>query len=140
MHAIFRVFSLWLGLMLAFTTHAGALEDLLANPAIQSLLARQGDLRNALARCSDPRIRQQNQQLCLQADDANRLARMPIELRAILSNPVAADSLRELCMAVQGMQTQNTFLCTRLFEADPAFAQQAMNLRYQRNEATRDRP
>ena len=135
-----KLVSAVLGLAVTCAAPAGALEDLLANPAIQSFLARQGDLRAALARCGDPWTRQQYPQLCQQADDANRLATMPPELRALMANPNAGASLRDICMSVQGTSAQESYLCAELFKADSAFAQQARALRYQRNEATRDRP
>ena len=135
-----KLVTVLLGLAVASAAPAGALEDLLANPAIQSFLARQADLRAALARCGDARTRQQYPQLCQQADDANRLATMPPELRALMVHPAASASLRDICMSVQGTSAQESYLCAELFKADSVFAQQARALRYQRNEATRDRP
>lgn len=100
---------------------AGILEDLLAIPAIQSLLGRQPDLQATVKRCADARFRQANATACQQAEQAERLARMPPELRAVLAVPASAGSIRELCLAAQGGPKQNSHLCAELSKADSSF-------------------
>ena len=46
---------------------------------------------------------------------------MPPELRSLLSNPVTAKSIRDLCQAVQVAPTRNTYLCAELGKADAGF-------------------
>lgn len=100
---------------------AGILEDLLAIPAIQSLLGRQPDLQATVKRCADARFRQANMTACQQAEQAERLARMPPELRAVLAVPASASSIRELCLVAQGGPKQNSHLCAELSKADSSF-------------------
>ncbi|MEO6624514.1 MAG: hypothetical protein ABIN37_06755 [Burkholderiaceae bacterium] len=100
---------------------AGILEDLLAVPAIQSLLGRVPELQATVQRCTDARYKQRNAGTCLQAENAARLARVPAELRAVLSVPASAASLRDLCLAVQQTKMQETYLCTELGKADTGF-------------------
>lgn len=100
---------------------AGYIEDLLAVPAIQSLLGRQPELQATLQKCGDWRYRQRNARFCQQAEEAGRLTRMPPELRAVLSNPPAAASIRELCLVAQGTRVQHSYLCTELSRADVSF-------------------
>jgi hypothetical protein len=100
---------------------AGILEDLLAIPAIQSLLGRQPDLQATVKRCTDAKYRQANTTACQQAEQAERLAKMPPELRAVLAVPASAGSIRELCLAAQGGPKQNSHLCAELSKADSSF-------------------
>ncbi len=104
---------------------AGIIEDLLARPGIQAMLARQSDVRSILARCADPYYQQRNAGACRQADEARRLASMPSELRMVMSRPQSAAALRELCLAVQGAPLQNSFLCAELYRAEWDFRQSA---------------
>jgi hypothetical protein len=103
------------------SAHAGLLEDLLAVPAIQSLLGRQPDIQTVLKRCADAKFRQANAASCQQAEQADRLSRVPAELRAVLAVPASAASLRELCLSVQAGQLRNSHLCTELGKADQSF-------------------
>ncbi len=97
---------------------AGIIEDLLATPAVQSLLGRLPELQAVVQRCNDVRYKQRNPKICLQAEEVSRLARMPPELRVVLSNPTTAASLRELCLAVQASAARNSYLCAELSKAD----------------------
>jgi len=106
------------------TARAGIIEDLLALPAIQSLLGRVPELQSLAQNCNNPAFRQRNAQLCLNAENASKLARMPVELRAVMSNPTTAASMRELCLAVQNMPVRDTFLCVQLAQADLTFQAQ----------------
>jgi len=115
--------------------HAGVIEELLALPAIQSLLGRLPDVQATLQRCaSEGRYRQRNAAVCQQAENASRLAKMPLELRAVLAMPAASASIRELCLAVQSGPTQNSYLCAELAKADLGFKTQLDQTR-QANEA-----
>ena len=75
-------------------------------------------------RCNDARYKQREAKLCQQAEEASRLARMPAELRFVMSNPTAAASMRELCLAVQSTPVRNSYLCVELARADVAFGVQ----------------
>jgi hypothetical protein len=97
------------------------IEDLLARPAIQALLGRQ-DLATVVQRCADAANRQKNLAACQLADEANRLARIPLELRLLLARPAAAASIRELCLAAQVTPARDTYLCKELTTADLEFA------------------
>ena len=105
----------------ASAAHAGIVEELLAVPAIQSLLGRVPELQAAVQRCANAGFRQRNIAICEQAEAAARLARIPPELRTLLSNPAAASSIRELCLAVQSGALQNSYLCAELAKADIGF-------------------
>lgn len=113
--------ALVLSVCLLPAAHAGLLEDLLAVPAIQQLLGRQPDLQATVKRCADAKFRQGNATACQQADQADRLLRMPPELRAVLASPSAAASLRELCLAAQTSPQKNSYLCAELVKADQSF-------------------
>ena len=108
-------------LVFAPSAPAGVLEDLLAIPAIQSLLGRAPELQATVQRCADTRYRQRNATVCLQAEQAARLARVPPELRAVLAVPTASASLRDLCLTAQGTKIQETYLCVELGKADTTF-------------------
>jgi hypothetical protein len=107
------------------------LEQLLANPAVQALLSRQGDLDSTVVKCRDAAFRRSNAAVCQQADDAIRITSLPVELRVLLSKPQSAASIRELCIGVQGMPMQESYLCAELFRAEPVFRQQAEQARIQ---------
>lgn len=100
---------------------AGVIEDLLAIPAIQSLLGRLPELDPLVKRCENIAYRQRNLTLCQQATQAYQLARMPPELRAVMSTPLAAASLRELCLSAIGRPAYNGYLCTELSRFDESF-------------------
>ena len=133
--------ALGLALILSIpAAQAGILEDLLASPAIQSLLVRVPELQATVQRCADARYRQRNTAVCVQAENAARLFKVPVEVRAVLSVPASAASLRELCLAVLQTKVQETYLCTELGKADTGFntlAEQrriAMEAQVQKNE------
>ena len=114
--------ALGLALILSIpVAQAGILEDLLASPAIQSLLNRVPELQSTVQRCADARYRQRNTAVCVQAENAARLAKVPPEVRAVLSVPASAASLRDLCLAVQQTNMQETYLCAELGKADTGF-------------------
>ena len=115
--------------------NAGVLEDLLAIPAIQSLLGRTPDLQATVQRCTDARYRQRNATACQQADQAARLAKVPPELRAVLAVPASSASLRELCLMAQGTVVRGTYLCAELGKADTSFK---TLMDQQRDEAARN--
>lgn len=112
--------------MLSFwpIAQASLIEDLLGRPAIQALLG-QPDLRALIQRCADASYRQKNLGTCQQVDEANRLAKIPPEVRALLAKPASAASIRELCLAVQVLPARNTYLCKELANADLDFAAMA---------------
>ncbi len=101
---------------------AGILEDLLARPAIQALLGRQSDIQGMLQKCVDSAYRKRNEASCQQVEDANRLAKVPPELRAVLAVPASAASIRELCLAAQVTPARNSYLCAELTKGDLGFA------------------
>lgn len=97
---------------------AGLIEDLLAVPAIQSLLGRLPELNPLVKQCEDISYKQRNPALCQQAEQAAKLAKMPPELRAVMATPQAAASLRQLCIAAIGKPAYNSYLCTELVKVD----------------------
>ena len=100
---------------------AGILEELLAVPAIQSLLGRMPELPIITRNCADPAFKQRNLTLCQQAAQAAQLAKMPPELRAVMATPPAAASLRELCLAAIGTPAYGGYLCSELYKFDETF-------------------
>ena len=104
-------------------SQANIIEELLARPAIQALLAKQGDVRSILLRCSEPKYQQRNAVACKQAEDAKALAAMPIELRMLMSKPEMAGSMRELCLSAQMGALRNSYLCAELYKAEAGFRQ-----------------
>lgn len=111
---------------------AGIVEDLLALPAIQSLLGRIPELDPLVNRCKELSYQQRNVELCQQATQAAQLAKMPSELRAVMATPQAAASLRDLCIAAIGSPAYNSYLCQELYKFDETFKTQS--LRKQQNE------
>ncbi len=104
---------------------AGIVEDLLAIPAIQSMLGRLPELEPLVKRCENLAYQQRNPALCQQAIQAYQLAKMPPELRAVMSTPPAAASLRALCLAAIGTPAYNGYLCTELYRFDATFKEQS---------------
>ena len=100
---------------------AGIVEDLLASSAIQSLLVRVPELQATMQRCTDAKYKQRNTAVCVQAENAARLAKVPPEVRAVRSVPASAASLRDLCLAAQQTNMQETYLCVELGKADTGF-------------------
>ncbi len=135
--------ALLVGLVINFAAATSAtavtLEELLANPAIQAWLNRQGDMAATVAMCRGRDYRARNAQRCQQAEDAQNLLTMAPELRLLLSRPATASSIRELCLGVQGMPMQNSYLCAELYRADAAFKRQAEQIRVERAKQE-DRP
>jgi hypothetical protein len=122
------------------SAQAGILEDLLAVPAIQSLLGRLPELPIISRNCADPTFKQRNATFCQQVDDAARLAQMPTELRLLMAQPRAAASLRELCLAAVGRPMQNTYLCNELYKAESGFNSMAEQRRKLLQEQNRESP
>jgi len=104
---------------------AGILEDLLAVPAIQSLLGRSSELPSIASKCENIHFRMGNAALCQQARQAALLASMPPALRTLMSHPQSAKSLRELCVAAIGTPVQGSYLCAELAKGDSVFQGQA---------------
>lgn len=117
-----RKFALALGLTSAFfglQANAGLLDDLLRNPSIQGLMGRT-DLSTLVAACRDPAYRQANAAQCANMENALILSRLPNEMRVLMSNTQSANSLREICVAVQGQAAANSYLCAELRKAELA--------------------
>ncbi len=120
------LFTMLLSVGCAFQpAQAGILEDLLALPAIQSLLGRLPELPVITRNCADPAFKQRNLTLCQQAEQAAQLAKMPPELRAVMATPPAAASLRELCLAAIGTPAYDGYLCSELYKFDETFQKQS---------------
>jgi hypothetical protein len=107
------------------SAQAGILEDLLAVPAIQSLLGRSSELPAIARKCENIHFRLGNATLCQQARQAELLANMPTQLRTLMSHPRSAQSLRELCVGAIGTPTQGSYLCAELAKGDSVFQGQA---------------
>lgn len=107
---------------------AGIIEDLLALPAIQSLLGRIPELEPLVKRCEDITYKQRNLELCQQAAQAAQLAKMPPELRAVMATPPSAASMRELCIAVIGSRAADSYLCRELYKFDETFKAQSQQI------------
>lgn len=121
-----RKFAAGLGLAIGFLSlqaHAGLLDDLLKNPGIQGLMGR-SDLTTMVAACRDPAYRQANAAQCVNIENALVLSRLPTEMRVLMSNAQSANSLREICAAVQGQPQTNSYLCAELRKAELAIGTQ----------------
>lgn len=99
--------------------NAGLLDDLLKNPSIQGLMGRT-DLTTMAAACRDPAYRQTNLAQCNNMERALILNRVPPEMRVLMGNTQSANSLREICAAVQNQPQTNSYLCTELRKAELA--------------------
>ncbi len=115
---------------------AGVIEDLLALPAIQSLLGRIPELPNLVRNCGDAGYKQRNLAFCQQAEQAALLAKMPAELRAVMARKESAISLRELCVAAIGNLPRESYLCAELYKFDTDFQSQS---RLMQEQQLRDR-
>ncbi len=104
---------------LAPVAHAGLLDDLLKNPNIQSLINRP-DLNTLVAACRDATYRAANTAQCQNMENAVVLAKLPNEMRVLMGNPQSANSLREICAAVQSTAQANSYLCAQLRAAESA--------------------
>ena len=104
---------------LSLPAHAGLLDDLLRNPSIQGLMGRK-DLNTMVAACRDPAYRQGNAAQCMNMESALILSRLPTEMRVLMSNTQSANSLREICAAVQGQPQTHSYLCAELRKAELA--------------------
>ncbi len=121
-----KIFALVLGLTvtsISLHAHAGLLDDLLRNPSIQGLMGR-SDLTTMVAACRDPAYRQANAAQCVNMENALVLSRLPTEMRVLMSNPQSANSLREICAAVQRQPQTNSYLCAELRKAELAIGTQ----------------
>lgn len=110
---------------------AGIIEDLLAVPAIQSLLGRLPELSNLVRNCEDAAYKQRNLAFCQQAEQAALLAKMPIELRVVMARKETATSLRELCVTAIGKLPKESFLCAELYKYDADFQLQSRQMQQQ---------
>ena len=108
---------------LCLPANAGLLDDLLKNPSIQGLMGR-ADLTTMAAACRDPAYRQTNFAQCNNMENALILSRLPTEMRVLMSNAQSANSLREICAAVQGQPQTNSYLCAELRKAELAIGTQ----------------
>ena len=121
-----KKFAAGLGLAIGFFSlqvHAGLLDDLLKNPSIQGLMGR-SDLTTMVAACRDSAYRQANSAPCTNMENALVLSRLPNEMRVLMSNSQSANSLREICAAVQGQPQTNSYLCAELRKAELAVGTQ----------------
>jgi hypothetical protein len=110
-------------LLTTSATHAeNVLERVLANPKIQALLGRPTEIVNSLKLCEDTRYRSSNQQLCTEAQQAAMVNRLPFEMRTLMSNQKSAQSLRDICLAVQNTTVRDSYLCSELAKSDKDFA------------------
>lgn len=107
------------------TAQAGILEDLLALPAIQSLLNRTSELPSISRKCENIHFRLANGNLCLQATQATLLAKMSPQLRSLMAHAPSAQSIRELCVGAIGTPVQGSYLCAELAKTDSVFQAQA---------------
>jgi hypothetical protein len=122
-------------LSMAPSTHAGLIEDLMALPAIQSLLGRVPELAPLLTRCESPAYRQANLVICEQAEQAAKIAKAPPELRAVMASKPAATSLRALCIETIGRPAGSSYLCAELVKLDSSLQAERARI-----EAERARP
>ena len=104
---------------LSLPANAGLLDDLLKNPSIQGLMGRT-DLTTMSAACRDPAYRRTNFAQCTNIENALILSRLPTEMRVLMSNAQSANSLREICAAVQSQPQTNSYLCAELRKAELA--------------------
>jgi hypothetical protein len=119
-------------LPMASTAHAeNVLERILANPKIQALLGRPTEIVNSLKLCEDARYRNSNLQLCTEAQQAAMVSRLPFEMRTVMSNQKSAQSLRDICIAVQLTAVRDSYLCSELAKSDKDFADALQNTRAQ---------
>lgn len=109
------------GLVSSFTmpAQAGLLDDLLKNPAIQALMNR-GDLSTLVNACKDANYRRSNQSQCVHVENVLVINKLPVEMRAVMSNQQAANSLRELCSQAQNTPRATSYLCNELRKAESA--------------------
>ncbi len=101
---------------------AGILEQILANPRVQALIAKPSEVSSYLGLCSNASYQIANSQLCSDATQTQMILRLPFEMRTVMSNPNSAQSLRDLCLAAQSTPQANSYLCAELIKADGAFA------------------
>lgn len=128
MNVLLKTTLVALPLLMSPVAQAGLIEDLLAIPAIQALLGRAPELPRILKRCDNAGYRQKNLTSCQQAEQASLLAQLPPEIRAIMSKPEAAASLRGLCYAAIGQPVFDSYLCAQLYQFDTSFKAQSDRL------------
>ncbi len=119
-------------LALAAPVHAQSrLEDILRNPLVQQLLGfKAPDLNNESLLCNSAAFRTANPQRCMAVADALKAQQVPFELRTVLTNPVSAAALRELCVASPQLVSTN-YLCVELGKGDASLGVEAQNRLYQ---------
>ena len=108
---------------------AGLIEQILANPRIQSLIGKPLDVTNLLNLCGNDAYKKANVQTCAEAANAQMVLRLPFEMRTVMANPTSAQSLRDICLAAQTTQQANSYLCAELVKADSTFAAAIANAR-----------
>jgi hypothetical protein len=121
-NVIFGLFAVCM-LMTTPTVQAdNILERILSNPKIQALLGRPTELITTVKLCEDTRYRSSNQQQCTEVQQAALVNRLPFEMRTVMSNPKSAQSLRDICIAVQFTAARDSYLCSELAKSDKEFA------------------
>ena len=108
---------------------AGLIEQILANPRIQSLIGKPLDVTNLLNLCGNDAYKKANVQSCAEAANAQMVLRLPFEMRTVMANPTSAQSLRDICLAAQATPQANSYLCAELVKADSTFAAAIANAR-----------
>jgi hypothetical protein len=123
--------TLALSLLLAFSSahSAGLIEQILANPRVQALMGAPANITNLLGVCKNDAYRTNNPQACADAANADTVLRLPFEMRTVMSNPVSAQSLRDLCLAAQNTAQRDSYLCAELAKTDGTFGASLANER-----------
>jgi pantoate kinase len=117
-------------LFAAHTAHAqNILERILANPNVQALLGKPADVANLLGLCQNTNYQRANPQVCQEASQAEMVLKLPFEMRTVMSTQRSAQSLRDLCLAVQSTQQRDSYLCSELAKADTSFSSAMQNAR-----------
>lgn len=117
-------------LFAAHTAHAqNILERILNNPNVQALLGKPADVVNLLGLCQNANFQRANPQVCQEASQADMVLKLPFEMRTVMSNQRSAQSLRDICLAVQPTQQHNSYLCAELAKADISFGSALQNAR-----------
>ncbi len=116
----------------SFGAHAQSrLEDMLRNPLVQQLIGyKLPELKNEQALCGSSAFRAANPQRCAAVIDAIRAQQIPLELRAVLTNPASAAALRELCVSSPQL-SQTNYLCVELGKGDATMGVEVQNRLYQ---------
>jgi pantoate kinase len=105
------------------------LERILNNPKIQALLGKPADVTSLLGLCKNADYQRANSQACSEAAQADMVLKLPFEMRTVMGNQRSAQSLRDLCLAVQTTQQRDSYLCSELAKADTSFSSAMQNAR-----------